>query len=276
MKQHAAQLGRSLLVALRYCAAAGAELMLPGGCGACGGAEAAGGGLCEPCGRALLSMVALPYCPRCGATIGPGIPVREEGCSACPATLGRFNQVIRLGPYAAPLRQVVRELKYRRHEAMLSRLGELMSQAVLARLGEDRIDVVMPVAMHWRRRWSRGFDHARALARQVARRLDVPLGDELIRIRHTPQQANLSRTARIEMVRGAFAVNSPAALAGAHVLLVDDVTTTGATAGDATRALLEADAVRVTLAVVAKAEPHRAYEVHFKPLDSLPEKGPRS
>ena len=259
-----AHLGRRLTGALRYCGAGAGDLLLPATCGACAAAEVAADGLCGPCGQRLLAMVALPYCPRCGATVGPNIPVREDGCAACPPTLGRFAQVIRLGPYAPPLRQAIRELKYRRLEALLGRLGELLAMAVEARLGEYPADVVVPVAMHWRRRWSRGFDHAAALARRLARRLDLPLGNELVRVRHTPPQARLSRTARIEMIRGAFAVRSAAAIEGAHVLLVDDVTTTGATAGEATRMLLNAGALRVTLVVVAKAEPPTAYGAHFR------------
>jgi len=207
-------------------------------------------------------MVALRYCRRCGATIGPNIPLREDGCSACPTTLPRFATVVRLGPYAAPLRGIVGELKYRRREQMLRRLGELLGEAIIARDDVEAPELIMPVPMHWRRRLSRGYDHARALARRLARCLDLPVGGELIRVRHTPPQVTLSRSRRIEMVRGAFALRSRAPIEGAHVLLVDDVTTTGATANEAARTLLGGKASRVTLAVVAKAEPPTAYAPH--------------
>ena len=98
-----------------------------------------------------------------------------------------------------------------------------------------------------------------AIAARVARNLDLPVGDELIRIRHTPPQVRLPRTRRIQIIRGAFSVSSPRSLAGTNVLLVDDVTTTGATANEAARTLLQAGASKVTLAVVAKAEPPTAY-----------------
>jgi ComF family protein len=120
-------------------------------------------------------------------------------------------------------------------------------------------DVVLAIPMHWLRRLGRGFDHARAIAAGLARELDLPLGCELVRIRNTPPQVHLSRTRRLQNVRGAFAVRSPAAIVGANVLLVDDVTTTGATADEATRVLLAAGAHSVTLAVLAKAEPPTAY-----------------
>lgn len=233
------------------------DLILPRTCLACGSDVPSAGGLCERCNVELLSLVALPACPRCGTTLGPNIPVREDGCDGCPSTLPRFEQVIRLGPYTGPLRSIVRELKYRRR-AMRRRLGEMLGRAVLSRC-EEELDVVMPVPMHWRRRLARGQNHASTLAGAVAGPLALPTGGELIRVRNTPPQTHLPRSRRAENVRGAFAVAPASAVEGAGVLLVDDVTTTGATANEAARTLLRAGATRVVLAVVCKAEPPTAY-----------------
>jgi len=248
--------------AARWLAGLG-DLVLPDVCAACGAAEPAAQGLCDRCNVRLLSLVALPYCPRCGTTLGPHVPPDEHGCWACPNPLPRFERVVRLGPYAEPLRALVRELKYRRRDAMRGRLVRLLAEAVRAAGGEGGFDVVLPVPMHWRRRLGRRRDHARALAAGVADALDVPLGAELVRVRNTPPQTHLSRTARLANVRGAFAVRGRAGLRGARVLLVDDVTTTGATANEAARTCLRAAALRVTLAVVAKAEAARNYEAHW-------------
>lgn len=239
------------------------DLVLPTACSSCGADEISTGGLCDGCNVSLLSLAALSYCPRCGATIGPNIPVRDDGCSACPSPLGRFASVTRLGPYAPPLRRVVQNLKYRRVETMCRRLGTLLARALEARHGEGPFDLVLPVPMHWRRRLARGCDHARALARAVGRQLDLPVGNELVRVRHTPPQVHLSRTRRLANVRGAFAVARSRDIAGARILLVDDVTTTGATASEAARTVLRAGASSAHLAVVAKAEPPRAYSAHL-------------
>jgi len=144
---------------------------------------------------------------------------------------------------------------------MRMRLGQMLGQLVASGTEDDQTapQLVMPAPMHWRRRFVRGWDHARALGRAVGRELRLPVGDELIRLRNTPQQAQLPRSRRIANVRGAFAVRKPQALNGASILLVDDVTTTGATANEAARTLLQAGAARVTLAVVAKSEPPTAY-----------------
>jgi ComF family protein len=239
-----------------------ADLALPGVCAACGAAEIAAEGLCTDCNVKLLALVSLPYCPRCGTTVGPNIPISEEGCAACPDPLPRFAQVVRLGPYTDPLRGVIRELKYRRRDWLHHRLGRMLGRAA-GRLNETKADLVVPVPMHWRRRLARSCDHARVLASAVAEELGLPLGDELIRIRHTAPQVHLSRTRRIENVHRAFALRRSARLEGANILLVDDVTTTGATADEAARALLRAGASKVLLAVVAKAEPPTAYAAHW-------------
>ena len=249
----------AMMTAARTCVRALADLVLPEVCAACTSRAPAADNLCSDCGKALLEMVALPYCPRCGATIGPHIPIREDGCFACPTVLPRFSQVVRLGPYAAPLRDMIHELKYRMRQSMLRRVGRLLAQALATRCGQDLPDLAMPVPMHWRRRIWQGYNHAELLAGAVAVELDLPVGDELVRVRNTPPQTSLSRTRRIENLRGAFGVTSKANLEGTTVLLVDDVTTTGATANEATRTLLGAGASRVILAVIAKTEPPTAY-----------------
>jgi len=240
-----------------------ADLILPGVCVACGAAEASAELLCDHCNVRLLSLVALPYCVRCGATIGPNIPIHDEGCWACPTPLPRFVRAVRLGPYTGPLRMAVRDLKYRHHDAMRRRLGDLLASAVAAQCSQETFDMAVPVPAHWLRRLSRGCDHASRLARAVAGPLGAPVGHELLRIRSTPQQTRMSRSRRIANVRGAFAARDPKTLAGASVLLIDDVTTTGATANETAKVLLAAGALRVTLAVVAKAEPPTAYAEHL-------------
>ena len=241
-----------------------ADLLLPSVCAGCGTEDAAEKLFCATCNVEVLSLVSLPYCPRCGATVGPNLPVREDGCWSCPDPLPRFARVVRLGPYTDPLRTAIRDLKYRRRETVLRELAAMLAQAVLSQCPEDRFDLVLPVPMHWRRRIGRGYDHSRALGRALSRRLGLPVGDELVRVRNTPPQVHLPRSRRIENVRGAFAVHRKSAITGANILLADDVTTTGATANEAARTLLKAGADKVTLTVVAKAESPRAYSSHWQ------------
>ena len=249
----------AMLGTMRRCGQAFMDLVLPDVCPGCQTDLPRSLGLCQACSQKLLAQVALSYCPRCGATIGPHASLRDDGCRACPTVLPRFSRVVRLGPYADPLRSMVRQLKYRRLPSRCP-LGPMLAQAVRTQLGDELpLDLVMSVPMHWRRRLSRGLDHARLLARMLAGPLDLPLGHELIRTRLTPEQVRLSRTRRRENVRGSFELTDTRTVEGARVLLVDDVTTTGATADEAARTLLAGGASQVVLAVVAKAEPPVAY-----------------
>jgi competence protein ComFC len=213
-----------------------ARLLWPDTCVACGTNDRTNQGFCEDCGRQLLSVAALEACPRCGSTVGPGLGAGEDGCSRCPDVMFRFHRVVRLGPYVAPLRAAIRQMKYCRWGRGIRELGGLLAEAVSARCAGERLDVVVPVPMHWLRRLGRGWNHSGSLA-----------------------QGWLPASRRAANVRGAFAVLRPKALAGATVLLVDDVMTTGATANEAARTLRRAGAERVILAVLARAEPPAAY-----------------
>ena len=242
----------------RIAAASLGELVLPPSCPSCGDGRIGPDALCEKCAAELLSMVSLPYCPRCGASIGPNIPIRPDGCNMCPPTLPRFASVVRLGPYAGVLRLLVRRLKYRKREEICPPLARMICESLQAG-GDGRFDVVVPVPMHWLRRLSRSYDHTLELARQIAGPLNLSVGQELTRIRNTPPQVNLPRSSRWENVKGCFAARGGDTITGARVLLVDDVVTTGATADQAAKTLLEAGASRVELAVIAKSEPPTAY-----------------
>jgi ComF family protein len=245
--------------------AGGLDMLLPNVCGGCGEQATPRGKLCDACAVKLLDLVALPYCPRCGATLGPNVPAYSDGCSACPSPLPRFRRVFRLGPYAPPLRHIIGQFKFHHRLGLVNKLSAMLQERILAEFDDDLPpDLIVPVPMHWMRRYSRSLDHAAILSEKLARLLDLPIGAELLRVRNTPQQANMTRTQRFKNIKGAFQAVDEAALRGARVLLVDDVTTTGATANECARTLLKAGATTVYLAVLAKAEPPTAYTQHWE------------
>ncbi len=237
------------------------DLVLPASCPGCDAHGPPRGGLCEACDRAMLILSAVPYCPRCGGSLGPGVPSRPDGCDRCPTQLPPYDAVVRLGPYADPIKSMVRNLKYDRGPSRPAWLGALLAARCRAELDTDALDAVVPVPMHWRRRLTRGVDHAAAIGRGVAGGLGLSRRALLRRVRHTPPQVRRSRTRRLANVRGAVAPRCR--LDGLRVLLVDDVTTSGATAGEAARACRRAGAEGVYLAVLAKAEPPRAYHAYL-------------
>ena len=248
----------AIAAAMRTVLAGLGDLLLPNLCSGCQSGDVDHQGLCDECNLALLKLVALQYCPRCGNVPGPDIPIRDDGCYACPTPMPRFARIYRLGPHTEPLRNIIIQVKYHRNLRMVKRMGAMLAQAVMASSAES-FDVVMSVPMHWRRRIARGCDHAKVLAREIGKQIDLPLGDDLIRNRHTPPQVGLSRARRIANVFGAFSVRDVRPVQGARILLVDDVITTGATANEAARALFHAKAESVHLAVIAKAGKVRPY-----------------
>jgi ComF family protein len=150
------------------------------------------------------------------------------------------------------LREVVLRLKNQRDEGLAELVAEVWAEHAGPRLRELCTDLVIPVPLHWRRRWERGYNQSEALARAVASYLRLPCRPGwLRRIRNTPMQTQQTAAGRRENVRGAFKATWRARLTDKAVLLIDDVLTTGSTASEAARALHDAGAKRVTVAVLA-------------------------
>ncbi|MES1262566.1 MAG: phosphoribosyltransferase family protein, partial [Acidobacteriota bacterium] len=118
----------------------------------------------------------------------------------------------------------------------------------------EHYDAVVPVPLHWRKQWERGYNQAELLARHVAKRRGVPLVKALRRKRPTAVQASLAVAGRRKNVAGAFLMRPQARLAGQRVLLIDDVMTTGATAGACAVALKRGGAKSVSLLTLARAD----------------------
>jgi ComF family protein len=134
-------------------------------------------------------------------------------------------------------------------------LAKPLAAHMAAALPPDRrFDVVVPMPLHWRRQWQRGFNQSELLARVTARRRGVPMVNAVRRTRATSAQAGLSNAARRENVAGAFRVRKPRAIEARRVLLIDDVMTTGATASACALALKRAGAKSVTLLALARVD----------------------
>jgi ComF family protein len=193
------------------------------------------------------------YCHRCGATAGPD-SATDTGCAHCRDKPVAWHGATRLGAYHEPLRSWLLAMKFGRRWMWCRWFADRLADALPP---IDRA-VVVPVPLHWRRRWHRGFDQSVLIAGQLARRRGWPMARLLRRVRPTRAQSRLTAQAeRQANVRGAFAVR-PVDLAGWTIVLVDDIRTSGATAGRCARLLRRQHAARVHLAVVAAADPKHA------------------
>jgi ComF family protein len=160
------------------------------------------------------------------------------------------------------MKAAIHALKYDRLHPAARRLGGMLARAIARLAGEAPIEMlVVPVPLHRAKFADRGFNQARALAEQALRflrkshpewRLTLA-SSTLMRLRATESQAGLNPRERRLNVRGAFTVSDQAAVAEKHILLIDDILTTGATARSAARALVRAGAASVWVATLARA-----------------------
>lgn len=211
----------------------------------------ASGGFCFTCWMALIAPTG-NVCQRCGGTVGPYLDV-ESGCIWCRDEDYRFDRVFRLGLYDGLLGTACLWGKHRRADPLLAALVNLLWQTERAEFAAEEIDLVVPVPQHWMQRVYRSHNAPDTLSAVFAHRLQARLDTHILRkVRMTSRQARLAPQARRINMRNAFRVAKPGKVAGANVLLVDDVMTTGATANEAARVLGEAGANRIVVAVLAR------------------------
>lgn len=172
-------------------------------------------------------------------------------CGACQRRRRHFDATHAVWSYAHPVRELVLAFKHGQGFGLADGFVEALSQAAS---GLD-VDCMLPVPLHPLRMRERGFNPACELSRPLARRLGiVHLPTVLVRERYTPHLAGLRGRMRRQTVRGAFRCQSD--LSGRHVLVVDDVMTSGATLDEIARTLKQRGAARVSNLVLARTLRH--------------------
>jgi ComF family protein len=173
-----------------------------------------------------------------------------------------FQRAVAYGPYRDQMRGAIHALKYDRIHAAARPLGEMLAKAIARLAGVAPQEMlVVPVPLHRSKHAGRGFNQARSLARAALAVLGKThpewrlrlSSSTLMRLRATESQFGLTPRQRRLNVRGAFSVSDPAAVTLKHILLVDDIYTTGATVRAAAQELIRAGAASVWVATLARA-----------------------
>jgi predicted amidophosphoribosyltransferase len=192
-------------------------------------------------------------CARCGASVGAG-EQDERGCARCRSRRLPYQALVRLGPYLPPLSSWIAAIKYRQWAEMGQLLGERLGETLLARgLIEPARTVLIPMPMPWQRRLYRGIDHAAVIAQAVAVRSNALMVQMLAKRNGSPQVA-LTLDQRARNLRGRFRLRRRPGgwpMRDLDLVLVDDVTTSGASLRTAARLLRTLRPRRLIVAVLA-------------------------
>ena len=234
--------------------------------------RATSGSVCAAFDRAVMPRC----CVFCGVECEPfedgfchgcadDLPWNENACPGCaepqqtPLVTGLHcadcqseppPSVITAAPlrYTFPVDAAIKLMKFRRRLEYLPAFGALLA-GVLPRLPAD-IDTLLPVPLHWRRQALRGFNQADELCQELQRRCELPISRIARRRRSTASQSGLHARARARNLRGAFGISGN--IVSRHVVVVDDVITTGATCRELTSELLRAGVPRVSVLALAR------------------------
>ena len=220
------------------------DLVYPRACEGCGESMDAAGYLCWDCLRQT-EKVTRPYCEKCGDPVD-GLVEGSYECSWCNRNRPQFEAARSVFMYRGPVMDMVHQLKYSGGVHLVNDMGEIMAGAAKSTFAGVRFDVAIGVPLYARRERERGYNQAGVLASSIARKMGLECFNRAIaRCRDTSSQTELKASDRARNVRGAFRSDYSDWLFSKHVLLVDDVMTTGATVDEVSRILKQAGAASV-------------------------------
>ncbi len=232
------------------------DLVAPCYCMVCGLPSRRPITLCQPCERELAGNS--PACPCCAAPLPNTVPLPNTEslamhaalCGHCQVNPPAFQRTIAPHLYTEPLSTAIKTMKFKGDLSLLAALAHLLAGNVARELAHrPRPDYLLPMPLHWWRHWRRGFNQAELLAQALCRHpllspynLQVA-GHWCRRTRATRPQAGLGADQRAVNLRNSMQCTST--LSGLHLVIVDDVMTTGASANALARVLLAAGAAQV-------------------------------
>ncbi len=206
------------------------------------------------CGNCLENIPKLEglLCHKCS------LPLPDGGatCSDCKSNKDIFFEVLKAPyTYSTQMKKLIKKLKYSRKQFLAKDLSVELAKFIAKENIDKDIDIVVPVPMHWFKKWKRGYNQAELLAKNVARIINKPMCNALIRTKYTKPQFNLRKGQRKENLENMFAINEKyiGMIKNKRILLIDDIATTCSTSNQCAKVLkdLKGKVVVVTLARAA-------------------------
>ncbi|MEM9716910.1 MAG: ComF family protein [Pseudomonadota bacterium] len=227
------------------------ETLYPPLCMSCGAETFAANGLCPACWPEAEFVHGLA-CTTCGTPlIGEG----EGYCEECFADRPPWNDGVAVAVYGATTARMVQAMKHGDRLELVPKIGRWMADATKD-IATSKA-VVVPIPVHWRRLLSRRYNLAALLGEEVARHLNLEFAPRALhRVQSVTQQKSMTRDARFENQKGSMVVAEGADLKGRHVILVDDVMTSGATLRSATEVLQAHGVKAISISVFARVAPN--------------------
>ena len=216
--------------------------------------------LCQTCLSGFLPVES-PICPRCGVMFKSRVG-EDHVCGECLNSPKRFGIARAPGVYDRTLMSLIHCFKYKGKIQLARPLGMLLFIAFISFWDKNSVDLIVPVPLHIKRFRQRGFNQAFLLIRDwpgIAKTLNIDLPflqtdrEVLVRSKWTESQTGLDRKKRIANIKNAFSISDSEKIADKKILLVDDVCTTGATADECAKVLLNGGARHVDVLTLARA-----------------------
>lgn len=226
--------------------------LLPAPCLICGMTNADYQLLCPACDAALPRLSReLHLCRCCSLPLTSDAPL----CGKCLHKPPAFSQSRIAFSYDHPLDFLIQQFKYRRQLSSGKLLAQLLADTCRT---AEQPDFLVPVPIHWRKRWQRGFNQSDVIARWLGNNLNIPVLPACSQTRYHHSQKGLGRAERLKNLRQSFRIRAELQprLVNAHIALIDDVVTTTATARTLSELLLKNGAKRVDIWALARTPDH--------------------
>ena len=203
----------------------------------------------EFCNKCIekLNIIHGPFCPCCGGVLDGILGV----CSKCLKEEDTpWESAVAVMHMKGFGRELIQRFKYKNDTSLLKPLASLAVNAL--KDSDINYDLILPIPLHWRRRYFRGYNQSALIAKQISKITSVNYKTVLYRKKYTQPQTKLSGKQRRKNLKNVFALRNRESIRDKNILLVDDVFTTGSTLRAATKPIFEADAKSVSILVLAR------------------------